>query len=460
MVGIASCGAYLPVLRLALPPSGERTVGNYDEDSITMAVEAAIDCLKGTDRNQVDAVYFASTTPPYAEKQCAALIACVLDLQNNPNTVDFIGSTRSATMALKAAMDAVKAGSAKKVLVVAADRRVGPAQSDIDKTSGDGAAAVLITDQAPVAIENSYCLTDEFTFNWRKPEDEFVRGWEERFIMTEGYQPLMKKAVAGLLKSAGMKTADITKAALYAPNARQHQALVKDLKLDPKAQVAGGALLSSVGNTGTALALMMLVAALEGAKPGDTIVMANFGDGADAYLLKVKAKPDSKGKGIKGFLPSKLMISNYMDYLPLKDLLKAEEKGEPAGSLTALWRERRAVYGCNGVRCKTCGTLQYPIQRVCCQCQTKDNFELVNLSEKKGKLVTFTKEMGPSPEYPRVWSVSELEGGCRFFCVLADADASKMDEKSMGMPVEMTFRRLSGGSGFHNYIWKCRPARG
>jgi len=458
MVGIASCGAYLPLLRLSLEREGERTVANFDEDCLTMAVEAAIDCLKGRDRTEVDTIYFASTTPIYAEKQTAAMIACVLDLQNNPTTVDFVGSTRSATMAMKAAMDAVAAGSATNVLVVAADQRLGAAQSDIEKNCGDGAVAVLISANANVSIEGRYILTDEFTFQWRRPEDDFVKAWEERFIMTEGYQSLVKKTLAELLESAGIKKEDITRAAIYGPSARQHAALIKGLKLDPKSQVAGGNLLASVGNTGAACALMMLVSALEEVKTGDTLLMANFGDGADAWLIKVNQPLSLKGRGVKGYLSSKRVVPDYIDYLKLRDLLKDVPAGEPAGSLTALWRERRSAYGCNGVKCKTCGTLQYPIQRVCCECQTKDNFDLVNLSERKGELVTFTKEMGPSPRYPQVWSVSELEGGCRYFSILADADP-KMDQSSMGTPVEMTFRRLHGGSEFHNYLWKCRPVR-
>jgi len=29
----------------------------------------------------------------------------------------------------------------------------------------------------------------------------------------------------------------------------------------------------------------------------------------------------------------------------------------------------------------------------------------------------------------------------------------------IGMPVEMTFRRIYEGGGMYNYFWKCRPIR-
>jgi len=74
MIGITSYGAHIPWYRIDrtviygamgwLNPAnfsaGEKAVASYDEDSLTMAVSAAMDCLKGIDRNTIDGVYFAS----------------------------------------------------------------------------------------------------------------------------------------------------------------------------------------------------------------------------------------------------------------------------------------------------------------------------------------------------------------------------------------------------------------
>ena len=85
MVGIVSCGAYIPTYRIdrkiigdawgrrAL--KGERSLANNDEDSITMAVAAGINCLSDRPREDVDGLNFATTTAPYQEKMSAALIA-------------------------------------------------------------------------------------------------------------------------------------------------------------------------------------------------------------------------------------------------------------------------------------------------------------------------------------------------------------------------------------------------
>ena len=138
MAGITACGAYIPIYRLSRDDiarvwgggggGGEKAVANFDEDSLTMGVEAAIDCLGSSDRSLIDGLYFASTTPPYREKQSASIIAAALDLRANIFTADFTDSLRAGTGAFRAALDAVNSGSARQVLVVVADCRL-PAPS-------------------------------------------------------------------------------------------------------------------------------------------------------------------------------------------------------------------------------------------------------------------------------------------------------------------------------------------
>ncbi len=132
MAGIASYGAYVPITRLPLaliagrkPSDGgpEKAVADHDEDAVTMAVSAAITCLEGFDRSAIDALVFASTSYPLREKQGAATIAKALDLRRDVLATDQSGSLRAGTGALQAALDAVAAGSARNVLVVASDCR-------------------------------------------------------------------------------------------------------------------------------------------------------------------------------------------------------------------------------------------------------------------------------------------------------------------------------------------------
>ena len=202
MIGISSYGAYVPPTRLPLmvlggqpaaaegPTGPEKAVAWNDEDSVTMAVAAAIECLRGFDRSRVDAVLFASTTYAFREKQAAALVARALDLRRDVQTADLSGSLRAGTTALLTARDAVAAGSATTVLVVASDCRMAAPGSQLERNFGDGAAAFLVSVLEPiVAIGASHAVADEIVDVWRGAADAFVHSWEERFVVQQGYTP-------------------------------------------------------------------------------------------------------------------------------------------------------------------------------------------------------------------------------------------------------------------------------
>ena len=90
-------------------------------------------------------------------------------------------------------------------------------------------------------------------------------------------------------------------------------------------------------------------------------------------------------------------------------------------------------------------------------CQTKDEFEEVRLSDKKGTIFTFSMdERAMVSVLPNVLAVADLEGGGRFYSQMTDRDPEKIE---VGMPVELTFRKINEAGGIHNYFWKLRPVR-
>ena len=477
MAGIVSYGAYIPMYRLSRAilgqvwgggGKGEKAICNCDEDSITMAVEAGMDCLKGMDKNDVDALYFATTTAPFKEKQSASIIVAALDLREDIVAIDFGNSLRSGTAALKAALDAVKAKSARQVLVVVADCRLPAPNSAYEPLFGDGAAAFLIGDKEIAAeIEANYYMTSEFIDIWRMDTDRLPRSWEERFIVDEGYEAHMKKAFNVFLKAQNAKGKDFTKAVFYAPNARSHQNMARALGVDPKTQVQDP-LFDSVGNTGAAQAAMMLVAALEEAKPGDRLLVGNYGDGADVHALRVgdAVNKVKDRRGIKSYLKSKVMLENYGKYVTFRNLMVSDQSAwettppmtRPRTSLTAMWRDRNWVYRCHGHHCKSCGKTQFPLQKRCMYCQAEEKFlEEVPLADRKGVLFTYSMDERTAViDPPNVLAAVNLEGDVRVFSQMTDRDVNNI---KVGMPMEMTFRRIHDALGVHNYFWKCRPAR-
>lgn len=474
MVGITSYGAYIPFYRLNraeiarawdMPPApGERSVANYDEDSLTMAVEAALDCTKGLDPESIDGLFFASTTSPYKDKQTAATIATVLGIKKDAVTMDFGGSLRSGTNALRAAVDTVKSGSAKSVLVCAAEMRLGYPAGPHEVNFGDGAAAILIGDAGIIAeVDGYHSLYEEIQDLWRADQDLFVRSAEDRFVIDEGYGKVVPSAVVAAMKKHNLSPQDISRFVLYVPSQRQVTALAKKLGFDPKSQLADG-LFSTVGDTGTAMPLMCLVQALEEAKEGDGLLLAAYGSGCDVFILKVTDAVGKVGdrRGIKGHVASKRILNNYNRYLRWRELITTQPAPRPpiearTPGPQAQWKENQKELRIRGTICLNCGTPQYPPQRVCVHCRAKDNFEYYPFLDKKGKVFSFCHDhVMATADPPVTVSVIDFEGGGRMLIDMTDRDPA---ECKVGMPVDLTFRKLYTVKGIHTYWWKSRPQR-
>jgi len=467
MAGIVSYGAYIPRYRLGKETTGwdspvEKAVANFDEDSITMAVAAGMDCIDDLDRDAVDGLLFATTTSPYIEKQGAAMVASAVDLRRNILTNDTTNSLRAGTQAMRSALDAVAAGSAKQVMVTVSDCRLGAPKGEFDQASGDGAAALLFGNDGVIAnIIDSYSVSEETLDVWRAEGDNFVRSWEDRFVLDTGYFNILPEAVSGLLQKCNLSPKDIAKAVYYGPNPRRHSEMARRLGFDPQTQVQDP-LFGQMGNTGAAYTLMLLVAALEEAKPGDKILLASYGDGADAYLLEVTSEIEKLGfrRGVKNHLESKKILADYDTYLKWRGLLASEGARRPPvspPSASAHWRDRESIDRLHGVKCKSCGLIQYPQQRICSRCHTKDEWETVRLSDKKGKVFTFSLDyIAGTIDVPLAITIINFDGGGRGLFEMTDRE---LEEVKCEAPIEMGFRKLRSSGGVHNYFWKAKPQR-
>ncbi|MDY7034280.1 MAG: 3-oxoacyl-[acyl-carrier-protein] synthase III C-terminal domain-containing protein [Thermodesulfobacteriota bacterium] len=472
MVGITSYGAYIPWYRLSrmgiamtwgVPPygKGERSVANFDEDSLTMAVEAGRGCLKGVDESTVDGFYLATTTSPYAEKMVSTIGATALDLNRKTRTLDFTNSLRAGTGAVIAALDALKARSLNNVLVAASDMRMGQTQGEMEQVFGDGSAALLIgnTDVA-VEIVDSISISSEMMDIWRPSSESFVRSWEERFWLDVGYKKLVPETATALLEKHKMTPKDFSRVVITGPNVRRQQAIARSLGLSPE-QVKDS-ILPNVGNTGTALPLMMLIEVLEEAKAGDNILVLSYANGCDALLLKATENINKmkNGAGIQKQLASKKEIPSYQKYLNFRGLVPKAPAARPSRNpvaAVAMWRHAQDNLALYGSKCTACGTQQYPPQRVCVKCHARDQREKVKLPDQKLNVFTYTQDnLADCIDPPAVVGVVEFEGGGRAAFDMTDRDPS---EVKVGMNVEFTFRKLFFDRGIHNYYWKIRPVR-
>ena len=467
MAGIAAFGAYVPRYRLGASTEGwgsrvERSVANFDEDSGSMAVAAGLDCLAGRDRNEIDGLLFATTTPPYAEKGCASIIATALDLRREIFTADITDALRSGTSALKQALDSVAAGSARQVLVIASDSRQGAPRGDAERNSGDGAAAFIVSDNGVIAeLEGSYSISENMMDVWRSAGDQFLRSWEDRFAIEEGLERILGDAIAGYMERQGIAARDVTKLALYAPDGRRHQQLARQMGFAPE-QVQE-AMFGRLGNTGAAFVPMMLASALEDTSPGQMVLAVSYGDGSDVLGFRTTSLAGGgfAGSGVSGFLNTGKALDSYETYARWRDVWVSDAASRrpqaQSPSVSALWREGDRNIRFYGATCNQCSFVQYPPQRVCVNCQARDDSTPLRLSDKPGRVFTYSMDyLAGTTDTPLVIAVVDFDGGGRTLCMITDRE---LNEIQIGMPVEMSFRKLRVVNGIHNYYWKAVPQR-
>jgi 3-hydroxy-3-methylglutaryl CoA synthase len=440
---------------------GEKAVANYDEDAVTMGVEACRDCIAGLDRSEIDRLFFASTTAPYAEKQSSSLVATVLDLPPHVVTVDTGGSLRCGSNAVALARDSVNSGSTTDALVCSSDLRLAMPKSAKELEFGDGAAALWIGDSDVIAtIDRVFSMHHEIYDVYRPGDDRFVRSWEDRFVRDMGYGKVVAETVTAALQDFGTQPADYAKAVISSPNPGYLGGVAKRLGFDPKTQAADP-LWGLMGNAGSAHAVLLLAAAMENATPGERLLWVNYGDGCDVMELTVTDHIGTiqSRKGVQRFLSSKAPTT-YQKYLRWRDLVETEPpmrpRPEPA-SAVALHRDRKCGLAFYGSKCRDCGSVQYPVQRICMECKQKDHFDYYPFADRQGKIATFSHDnLAVSPDPPTTLAAVDFEGGGRVMMDVTDRNPSDIQ---VGMQLEMTFRKFRQTQGVRVYWWKSRPVR-
>ncbi len=470
--GILSFGAYLPRARMQRKAvngwfapglrglgKGERTIGNWDEDTITMAVEAARDCLGELDRSGLRQVVLASTTHPFDDRQNATVVATALHLPSALRTADAAGSLRAGTGALIAALE-----GRDRTLVVASDVRRAKAGSTQEMQYGDGAAAMLVGEGEPVArLLGAHTESVDFVHQYRMHDRDSDYGWEERWIRDEGYMKLVPRAVGALLARCGVEPGAIAHFCMPGTLSRVQAAVAKKCGL-PEGAVRDP-MGATVGDTGAAHALLMLAAALEDAKPGDRVLVAGFGEGCDVLLLEVGSGQGAARRGVAGALADRREESNYLRWLSFTGTIDLERgmraEVDKATAMTVLYRNRDMIEGLVGGKCRQCGTVQFPRQRYCVNpaCNALDSQDDYVFSERTGKVLSYTADgLTYSPDPPTYFGMVQVDGGGRMLMDFTEVDPATMD---VGLPVRMVFRIKDADSnrGFVRYFWKAAPAR-
>jgi len=478
-VGLMAFGAYVPRLRLQreviaaahqwFEPSlaalgrGERAMGSWDEDSNTLAVEAARACLTGVARGAVDGLYLGSTSFPFLDRQNAGLVGEALGLNSELQTFDLAGSLRAGTAALLAALKGAAVG--ELALVVGADKRRAKAASTAEMTYGDGAAALLVgADDVVAELVASHTRSVDFIDHFRTAESEFDYHWESRWVRDEGLMKILPDAVNALLEGEGIDAASVDHFCCPLGSRRDQQALARTLGIEATALADN--LESNCGDTGAAHPLLLLVGALEAARPGELILVVGFGQGCDVLLFRATdALPALPARrGLAASLADRLAEDNYFKYLSFNGLLTMEhgiraETDKNTGLSTA-YRNRGLTTGFVGGRCTACGTLQIPATPICVNpaCNGVGTQEPHPFADLDAVLRSYTTDrLTYSPNPPAWYGMIQFEAGGRIMIDFTDVQAERGLE--VGMPMRLVFRvrDYDHKRGFRRYYWKAAP---
>ena len=475
--GILAFGAYIPFRRLQRSAAyaanawfapglkgaakGERATASWDEDPITMAVEAARDLLGESDRSRVAALSLASTTLPFADRLNAGVVKEALNLSDAVFASDQTGSQRCATSALIGALN----GSPTH-LVLASDLRNARPASEAELSQGDAAAAILVGQGDVIArLIGSHSVTVDFVDHFRSQGQDFDYTWESRWIREEGHTKLLGGALKDALKKLGMTGADIDAAVIPITVRGVPESLAKLAGIRPEA--VADTLSAQVGDTGAAHPLLLLAAALEKAKPGQKILVAGFGQGADILVFETTEAlaRHPKRLGVAGHLARAQKTDNYMRFLFHRGLLdlergmRAEMDQKQPG--TTLYRNRKAVLGLVGGRCSKTGTVQFPKSDIGVNPndRTQGTQEDYPLADRRAKIVTYTADsLSYSPDPPVYYGGIDFEGGGRLVAEFADCSAEDIE---VGREMRMVFRIKAEDElrDFTKYFWKAAPVR-
>jgi len=246
---------------------------NWDEDPVTMAVEAARNCLSQSEYHRrsdtsadtrqsgngmTDAIYFASTSAPFADRQHAGIVSTALSLGEDIASVDIGFSQRAGTSALIQALGSVAGGVYASALVVASDKRRTKAASPGELSYGDGAIALSVgrtnTLLDILAVESA---TVDFIDHFRAADQAFDYTWEERWIRDEGFAGIVPPVIERALKTAGLAADQIDHFVMPSSIGRAVSNIARKAGLKPES--VRDNLQSSCGETGTAHPMMMLL---------------------------------------------------------------------------------------------------------------------------------------------------------------------------------------------------------
>jgi len=306
-VGIVGYGAYVPRYRLPATevsrvwtqghsgvPIREKAVPGPDEDTATIAIEAARNALArtgGLDPSEIGAVWVGSESHPYAVKPTGTILAETIGATPHVLAGDWEFACKAGTEAIQAAIGVVGSGMVSYALAAGADTAQGRPGDALEYTAGAGGSAYILGAvegecEALAVFEGSFSYVTDTPDFWRRAYQHYPEHGA-RFTGEPAYFKHSLASARGLMELLGASADDYAYAVLHQPNAKFPLKAGRQLGFS-REQLAAGLLVNEIGNTYAGSSLTGMTAILDVAQPGDRILLISFGSGAgsDAFSLR------------------------------------------------------------------------------------------------------------------------------------------------------------------------------
>ena len=463
--GIAQISGYLPLLRLdrkavardlawsglAMPRSGHRALAGWDEDPLTMAVEAARGLCDGT---APTALRFASTSAYFTDRAQSAIALDALALPRSVRTADSANARRAGVSAL---YDALTAG--RDEIVMAAEKRQTQPGSAAQLAFGDGAAAVRTGSGAPARLVGQTSLSHDFIDRYASVEHPCSYAYEERFVRDVAVAEFYVPAVRAACESAGITPAQLAHVACAEPAPATWRAAAKALQCSAPNHCE--VLTERAGDLGVAHPLFGLGLAFAAARPGDYVLVAGFGSGIDTLVFKVLAPVPGSAAMVTALAEGEV-LSNTARFLSLNGSLALDwgmrAEFEQKAQATVLERVGRDMIGFIGGR-DSLGNVQFPkstmpVNPLLDQPEVPED---VRLADIEATVVSVTADrLNFTPDPPFDFGLVQFDNGARVLMEMVDRPGAGFAE---GDRVRMRLRIKSRNArlGFRTYFWKAAP---
>ena len=422
-----------------------------DEDTLTLAWDAASAALSaaGVEPDAVDAIYWGTSRPPFAEGPSLPFLASALGLSATTGGALLSGSPHAGMDALAAGADAVAARSARVALVVVSDALRPGLGTGFEARCGAGAAAVVLGANGGTAtlgprVTHSRPLVDRYRGDGETDNRDL---YDARLFREEIFLP----SIEAVTHQMASNTASAW--SLPDPDGRLGAVIAKRVGANP---AASAAVYASVGDTGAAAALLGAIGAMETA---GTVALVGYGGGRTTGAFVHVEEPVPGAAAVAAVLDDGHAAS-YTEVLRSRGQLVAGGETIPMGvpPESALFvRGADEMLGLLAGRCVDCGTISTPpsIHPTCTNCGGP-KLEPVSVA-RGGEIHTYVvNHTMPAPFVaPLPIAVLDMDDGARLMLQVV-GDGSDVE---IGRRVQLVLRKYAHERGVPVYGFKARVVK-